>query len=366
VILFIAGMCLASAKAESSAAPDYAMDQALPVSIAPNDANIHLVGRFDDHDPKNLRFAWPASEVSVHFIGTDLNIQLDDGGNSFDVLIDGHVGPVLKAKSGTHLYRVASALPQAEHIVQLVKRTEAFCGVVGFKGVQLSQGGKLLPIAPHEHRIEVIGDSISAGYGDEAASQKEHFTPATENARLAYGALAARAFDADYVCIAWSGKTLWPKNTIVELYDRTLPGDAHSKWDFASYQPQVIVINLGTNDTAKGIPDEEGWVKAYNDFLDHLRANDPKATIYLAIGPMMTDSASKPALSTIRKYITRVVKERSDKGDSQIHLLEFKQQTWKNGFGADWHPSLKTHQLMADDLINAIQHDLGWMPLKGK
>jgi lysophospholipase L1-like esterase len=347
-------------------AGDYVIDQPLPVDIGADDTNIRRIGRFDDHDPKRLRFAWSASAISVRFTGPALNVRLEDGANRYEVLIDGQNGSVLKTKSGSHLYLLASALPEREHTLTLVRRTEAFFGPAGFKGIQLATGGKLLPVPGAERHIEVIGDSISAGYGNEGANQNEHFSAATENAWLTYGALASRAFDADYVCIAWSGRTLWPKNTIPEVYDRVLPGEPGSKWNVAKNQPQVVVINLGTNDVAKGNPDEEGWVKAYNDFLDHIRTNYPTATIYLAIGPMISDqfSASKSALSTIRRYITRIVKERTDKGDAHIHLLEFKQQTWKNGFGADWHPSLKTHRLMADDLIEAIRHDPGWQPVQ--
>ena len=51
--------------------------------------------------------------------------------------------------------------------------------------------------------MEVIGDSISCGYGNEAANEHEHFSPTTENAYFSYGAIAARAFNADYTCIAW-------------------------------------------------------------------------------------------------------------------------------------------------------------------
>ncbi len=32
----------------------------------------------------------------------------------------------------------------------------------------------------------------------------------------------------------------------------------------------------------------------------------------------------------------------------------------KNGIGADWHPSVKTHRLMADRLAASVKKELGW------
>ena len=77
------------------------------------------------------------------------------------------------------------------HDVALFKRTEAFQGAVDFYGFVPGAGGALVATVPAvTRRIEVIGDSISAGYGNEGPDQNCHFTPDTENAYLAYGALA--------------------------------------------------------------------------------------------------------------------------------------------------------------------------------
>ena len=32
----------------------------------------------------------------------------------------------------------------------------------------------------------------------------------------------------------------------------------------------------------------------------------------------------------------------------------------ENGFGGSWHPSARTHQLMAVQLVNTLRKDLGW------
>ncbi|HET6247655.1 MAG TPA: SGNH/GDSL hydrolase family protein [Tepidisphaeraceae bacterium] len=369
VLIGMLGSSIAGNLCASAAEPGYAIDQPLPVEISPADANVRHVGRFDASDAKQLKYAWPASAITLHFTGSSLNMKLTDNGNNrHEVIVDGKIGPVLVPKAGTHLYRLAGDLSPGEHTVTLIKRTEANVGTVGFDGAQLGEGGKLLPVKPAAHRIEVIGDSISCGYGNEGANQNEHFSPATENACETYGAITARAFDADFVDIAWSGRKMWPNFTIPEIYDRTLPDKSDSKWDFDAYKPEVILINLATNDFGQGNPDEEGWVKAYEQFVAHLRAKNPDATIYLALGPMMSDGWPKGqmALSTARKYINRVVSDRAAKGDMRVHFLEFKpQDANKDGLGSDWHPNVKTHQLMADVFIEAIARDLKWKHIDG-
>jgi len=195
----------------------------------------------------------------------------------------------------------------------------------------------------------------------------ESFSPATENAYLSYGAVAARAFNANYTCIAWSGKKLWPDNTIVELYDRILPTQPEPVWKFDALKPQAVLINLCTNDFGRGDPEQEGWVKAYHAFINQVRKNYPDATIYLALGSMMNDwSPERHPLSDARGYIQRVVKECNLSGDAKIHFLEFAPQKLSDGIGANFHPSAKTDQIMADKLINTLQKDLGWVPVGAK
>jgi lysophospholipase L1-like esterase len=274
--------------------------------------------------------------------------------------VDGKPTFALQMRDGKHLYSVAQGLPPGEHTVRLVKATEAFCGVTQFLGFQVNQGGGLLPLPTPMRRIEVIGDSISCGYGNEADSKDEHFSPKTENVYFTYGAIAARQLAADYVCVAWSGKKMWPDNSIPEIYDRTLPQDAKSQWDFSQPKPDVVLINLATNDFGKSNPDEAGWMGAYKAFIARLRQHYPQAEIYCATSPMMGDWGVNKARTTVQGYLTRIVSDLNAAGDNKVHLIEFATQDAKNGIGADWHPSIKTHEIMANKMVATLRKDLGW------
>jgi lysophospholipase L1-like esterase len=338
----------------------------LPVEVPPGDANLRYVGRFEISAENGATCAWPASAITIRFRGTAINARLDLGDNRFEVVVDGKPVRVLSPGwFGGDLYSLASGLPDADHVVTLFKRTEAEVGTARFMGFQLNQGATLLPAPVAERRIEVIGDSISAGYGNEGTAN-EHFSPRTENAYLTYGAITARAFNAEYVCIAWKGKRLWPLNTLPEIYDQVLPGTDGTVWNFNAWKPDAVLINLGTNDFFAGVPEEEGWVKAYHDFIDHVRKNYPDAVIYVALGPMLNNQfpPGEMALATAFDYLRRVVQECNSAGDAKVRFLQFDTQYGASTFGADRHPNVLTHQAMAQKFIAALQADLGWQPLE--
>lgn len=335
---------------------------ALPFAVAATDPHVQFSGRFDLRDKAGPRCSWSACGASLKFEGTDANVKLNEGGKTFwQVAVDGNPGEVLELQKGEHTYQLATGLPGGPHTVELVKATEGFTGVTQVVGFQLSAGAKLLDLPTPKHRIEVIGDSISCGYGNMASRKEEHFSTKTENAYYTYGAIAARTLGADYLCMAYSGKKMWPDNTMPALYDRALTDDASSTWDFSRYTPDVVLINLATNDFGKKIPDEAGWVAAYEAFIARLRTHYPKAEIYCAIGTMMGDWGKNKPLTTLRGYLAKVVADRAAAGDTQVHVLDFGVQDMaKNGIGADWHPSKKTHELMAEKLVATLRKDLGW------
>ncbi len=303
--------------------------------------------------------------VTIRFQGTALQGEMNDNGkNAYEIVVDNAPPQKVRPDKGISLVELAERLAPGEHVVQMIKRTEA--GVVGspaqFRKFRLSGGGTLLEPRRMKRKIEIVGDSISCAYGIEAKNEREHFSPGTENDYLSYGAITARAMDAEYVCIAWSGRKMWPDNTMPEIYDLSLPTERGSQWDFSSWQPDVVLINLGTNDFHE-IPDEKGWTAAYEAFIRHLRANYPKTVIYLASGTMMSDDwpPKIKALSVLNRYLEEIQSDLKAQGETQIRIIHFGTQDGaKDGLGGDWHPSITTHQKMAAKFEAALTADPGW------
>lgn len=332
-------------------------------AIAPDNAALRYIGRFDKTDAAGPRCTWSASAFSFTVNGGSASVKLKDTGkNVWQVVINGEPVSVLTLDAGEKLYPVATGLPSGTHTIELVKRTEASFGATQILGVEIDDRATLLPTPARPRRIEVIGDSISCGFGNEAPNKEAKFSAATENAWLAYGAVAARAVNADYVCIAWSGKKLWPDNTIVSLYDRVAPSTLNTKWDFSQWTPDVVVINLGTNDfNAKTNPDEAGWVAAYVKFIQEIRVRYPKAAIYCTLGTMISDwPGDRKPRTTILGYFDKILAEANAAGGTPVRLVDFGVQMQHHGIGAQWHPSVKTHSLMAEKLVAAFKKDLGW------
>src|SRR5262249_13510766 len=138
-----------------------------------------------------------------------------------------------------------------------------------------------------------------------------------------------------------------------------LANDDLPKWDFAA-EPQAVIVELGTNDFAPGVPDDE-FTGAYIDFVRAIRGRYPHALIVCTIGPMMSDDypAGQNALSTIRGYIEAVVAARTSDGDANIALFEFGMNV-DGDFGCDYHPNVAKQQQMADALGPWLKQKLGW------
>ena len=319
-----------------------------------------FIGRFDQSKPDAPVFAWPGTAIALRFTGTAIGVTLSDNGdNVFEVVLDG-THSVLTLQSGTKKYALGTGLAAGAHDLLLYRRTEASFKETTFNGFDVAASA-YLPATVPTRRLEVIGDSISAGYGNEGTLPCV-FTAATENHYLSYEAIAARAVNAELYTEAWSGIGVirnydgGTSDVMPDRYPRTLPERATSSWDFTKFIPDAVVINLGTNDFAKGDPGA-AFQAAYLKFVGDLRGHYPAARFFLALGPMLSSDDYAKAMV----YLKAVIATRATAGDANLTLLEFGLQDGNaDGLGCDYHPSVKTHQKMADKLQAALKADLGW------
>jgi len=319
-----------------------------------------------------VRFAWPGVALGFHFRGSEFQIELDDSGhNWFGVSVDGVAVPgKLRAFVGHRCYALAQKLASGEHRLTITRLTEPMLGETAFVTANAGPGGEMLAPDPKPtRRLEVIGDSITAAYGVEGKDRTCHFSSETENESLSYAALLARHFAADVSVVAWSGKGVFSNRgsttdtiPMPVLWERTLPNRDDSHWDFSSWQPDGVVIDLGTNDFAHENPDKSPFSAAYRGFLSRLRAVYPKAALFCALGPGLSDEwpPGENARSTARAGIEQAIAALKAGGDGRVFLVEHALETDAEGWGCDWHPSRATHQRMAEELTAPIAKNLGW------
>jgi len=337
-----------------------------PGAIPAGDPHIRYTGRFDFNDPRGPRYDWPAVMIEAAFEGTSIAAFIDDeGGNSYDVNIDGQTS-VLHTVPGQTRYVLAEGLRGGEHNVRLVKRTETFYGTPQFLGFELDANRELLSL-PHapERRIEFIGDSITAGYGVEGTSPTCIFSKETENAARTYAAQTAGYFDADYHVIAVSGlgvvrnynsEGAMSAGTMLSYYGRTLANETEENWNFAEWQPDAVVINLGTNDfSTTPHPAGEVFLQGYTNLIFKVRERYPETHIFTIAGPIMVG----PAEDTIRSVVAQM---NEVLGDERVYYVPIENtlELTDVDYGCDWHPNEHGQAKIAEQLIPAMSVVLGW------
>jgi lysophospholipase L1-like esterase len=350
------------------------------VEVPPGDPNVFYMGRVDC-TPSGPAFAFPAVSVRLRFEGNALDLRLSDSGtgtatstNYYDVSVDGAAPTRLEAAAGDHTYPLARGLGGGEHTIEIVKRGESNgnTGKGRILGFRLPAGARLLPVRQRPLRLEFVGDSITCGYGNEVSTTRPdlaHFTTVNSNANAAYGAIAARLLDAEYVAVAVSGRGVhrnWadePGELAEEFYDDTLPDDpAAPPWDFTRFVPHVVVVNLGTNDFSPPGPDHEAFRSAYARLLERIRGRYPDALLLAVVGPMLTDSYPEGtrAWSTARRDIAGVVDALRVRGDTKVRFLALTPQ--EAPYGEDFHPTVATHRRMAEEVAAEIRRMLASRP----
>jgi lysophospholipase L1-like esterase len=356
----LALVCALVACGDDAASIDGGVDggvDATPDGPPPILEDVHFIGRFDAMQ----RFQWPGTEIRTRFTGTEISIELSETGSSyFEITIDGERVTPLQTSSGRRVYPLASGLPDGDHDLRVARRTEGFFSVSTYHGFP---NATLVQTARPSRFVEFIGDSITCGYGVLGTMATCDFSAETEAETLGWAALAADALDAGHASIAYSGLGMYrnnggdSNNTIPIRYDRALVESATPKWDW-SYTPDVIVINLGTNDFAQGDPGMP-YVTAYVEFVQQLATRFPSAKILMATSPMLSNSfpANEMHRTKARMYLDLAA---TTIANPNVSVVEIAEQRAADGYGCDYHPNAATHVIMATAITADIRRVTGW------
>ena len=348
-----------------------------------DDPNIQYMGRLDWTDAKAPRFAASAVQLRVKFSGTGATVKLLDENrygqnkNYFEVLVDDQPAVKLQALKTQTSYEVAKDLPNGEHTLTVAKRTESAVGYAAFMGLTI-QGELLEPPARPERRIELIGDSISCGSGNEAADgstecSEDGWGQPYHNGYLAYGPVMARALDAEYHVTAVSGiglirnySSMYDARPMPEVYDLMYPQEMVSAvWDTSEFTPDAVLVTLGTNDFSPGDSARdkmtvETYAAAYIEFVTTLRGYYPDAHIFGVSSPMLGDGwpeASDMSATDLKSAIAAMVEHFATAGDDKVHQFNV---TKLIGTGCGTHPSAEQDASMAAELGEYVAETLGW------
>lgn len=326
--------------------------------ISANHPSIEYTGRFDFLDSLHPVFMYSGCMIRTGFTGTSISIQLIDDSlrNWYTVKLDDSLFS-FKADKANGVYELAKNLKNTKHTVEVSRRTEWHGGNTTFSGFLIDGTAKTFALPQRRRTIEFIGNSLTCGYGNRGQKREEHFNYETEDNYYTYGALIARALNADYIAICRSGIGMYQSysgdTNFVQpkLYDEIAVG-RDAKWDYQKKQPDVVVIELGANDLATSL-DSVAFAHAYKQFIEKIRRQYPKTSIICAAGPDLPgDSSSK-----FQSYIKAVTSDFA-RIDSRVHYFYF---GVIDANGSNWHPNLKEHEQMAEALLPFIKKVSGWV-----
>ena len=374
------------------------------VTITAVDTNIQLIGRFNEVNKEKLQFDMPGCEIRARMLlsataNVSINLAQLHGAvppnpsrntknsgfqaNAFVVWVDGK-----RQGAGGYNATFATAKDQTEqaypyplsdeplkpgtHDFRILKVTEAdwnggdpVPNYVTFEGFQVTPVHNSVdftvttsPLPPLPTRkIEFLGDSITAGFCNEC----KHIALPGDH-REAYGATwdyqIGQLLNAQVHTAAWSGLGMvrnccGGNTTMPAIFSRSLATvNQDNTWDFETWKPDALVINLGTNDGGAATDPKYKYVETYTDLVLTAASHyGPELHVFLACGPMR------------ETYCEPVQQVLANLGKQGVHAHFLDQRGFLNGtFGPACcgHPSIEVDTAMAKHGAAFIAKTLGW------
>ncbi len=335
--------------------------------ISADNKGFQYTGRIDFSDKNKPYLTWSGSSVKANVTGNKLVLLIDDekGENYYNVIVNNNtITPyVLKLKKGLNRYDLSHLITSTVTQFELFKRTEGFEGGTYFHGVDLEKGYSLAPPPKRlTRKIAFFGDSITSAMGNEAADNDVDNRASEKNHYLSYAAITARKLNAEFHTVSRSGigfMVSWFDFIMPEYYDQlTGVSNNDSQWDFSQWQPDVVVVNLGQNDSwlidnekrLKPEPSESDIVEAYAAFITSLTKHYPNAQFVSVLGSM--DATKNTKWPGYVKRAIEQIKRKNNKIKIDMTLFDF------NGYKK--HPRVQQHVANADKLSRHIESLMNW------
>lgn len=337
--------------------------------FVPADSNrFTLEGRAQPLESGALRIGYPGVTLHTRFEGRYLALKAHSTGNqsALGINIEGQPLRVLQLEQTPQEWVLIDSGAPINRRVEITHRGETWLGQVTLAGVTINEGATLTPIELPSRKMLIVGDSVTCSYGAGARDTPLNTGPWWDP-KASYGMKVAESLDAQVHLVCYGGRGLirsWNGNrdegNAPEFFEWTIANKGSPvMWDHARYQPDLILVSLGTNDFSLGIgplPEREAFVGAYVDFLERLRAVHPNATIALTEGAIVNDEADpqRPQKTVLRQYLREAIKRFDQPG---VHFVP---ATHYPGDNRDGHPTGPQHAAMADELSRQLRSLMGW------
>lgn len=328
-----------------------------------------------------LALFWAGSGIELNLAATEMWINLKSDYDFFEpwiiVLINGAIISRFMVPSGEHRICIFRNFdPKEIHNIRIIKDTQAMSEdqshSLVIQSLEVSEDCQFSPIPEKKLKIEFIGDSVTSGEGLSGAKNEMKWISPWMSMNGNYTFLIAEKLDADIRIFSqggWGVYWSWCGNT-----DCALPGyyeqvcglaggeknvrlGAIQKNRFDLWQPDCIVVSLGTND-ASGCLKASGERGKYRqedlqaiedcvkEFLLIIRKNNKNAFILWVYG--IIGNEIQPAIENgIADYMMM-------SGDKRVAFKRLPSMTMDET-GSRNHPGLSVHKKIADVICEELK-----------
>ena len=358
------------------------------------ESDIRILGRSGRR--QEPAFFWTGSGIEFTVDGSELSIDFVTDYDIYEqwirIEVDGFTmirTSLAKGRSTITVYR--NMKPENRRKIRVLKEVQPMmadrAGLLFINAVHTD--GQLMPLEKKPYRLEFVGDSITSGEGMAGARGVVEWNSAMFSTNGHYVLRVADELNADYriisqsgwgVCSSWDND---PRRVLPLYYEQVcgllggraqLDAGAGDRNDFTAWKPDVVLVNLGTNDAyafqnrewvdektgekfrqklnadgsfeAKSL---ERFEKAVYNFLVLLRKNNADAHIVWLYG--MIGRAMEPyILDAMNKY----KKDFGDENVSYLQLPDLKDE-WT---GANNHPGIPSHSAAAQTITEYLREEL--------
>lgn len=339
-----------------------------------------------------LTLFWTGSGLELNVKASELWVEVEADYDAYEpwmsIVINGaYVSRRMLNKGKEWICLFRGMNPDVVKNVKVLKEVQAMSDDLAhcmqIHGLRID--GSFEKVEDRPYKIEIIGDSITSGEGSMGATIEEDWISMWFSTQNNYARMTADAVNADLHIISQSGWGLFrswdnnPYHVLPPYYEKVcgiLQGEknkalgALNDYDFESWQPDVIVINLATNDacafttpewidekTGKGYKmriNEDGSYhkedlvsiqKAMGDFLAKLRKYNPDAYLIWGFGMLGTG-----LWETVKEGVELYKKQSGDQKVMSLLLPDTTEET----FGARQHPGVKVHEAASKVLAEKI------------
>ncbi|MBD5482805.1 MAG: SGNH/GDSL hydrolase family protein [Lachnospiraceae bacterium] len=356
------------------------------------EANCRIWGRYSGKlDP--LALFWTGSGIELNVQASELWVDLETDYDCHEqwmsVLVNGaHVSRQMLPKGRSEICLFRNMNPQETKTVRLMKDVQAMsdderaCFLI--HGVRTD--GTFHPVQPRAYKFEFIGDSITSGEGTIGAKKEWDWISMFFSSVHDYATLVSEACGAECHIISqsgWGTLTGWdndPRHALPLYYEKVcglLKGERNlaygtgEDYDFSKWQPDAVIVNLGTNDmsafeqpewrdektgqTFKQHRDGDGSLRkedaerfeqAVIGFLGKLRTYNPKAHLVWTYGML-----GSPLLKLIEHAVLTYCAQTGDENVAFVLLPD----TVPESVGSREHPGKKSHEAAAQVLTNYLK-----------